>query len=303
MQMSSQISSGSCKFAIHPFPLVFLSCTSLTLTHHLYSYIHGGAWRDPLITSRSLIPTLRRLGHTQYPSITGFASLNYRLSPYPSHPTLPSDPTDPSRNVRHPDHVCDVRRGIRHLQKTYGFSNRYALFGHSCGATLAYQAMNGDDIGTQQDRTPRLEPPIAIVGIAGIYDIPALVARHENIPAYKEFVTSAFGVEPATWRQASPMVGADDTAWPWGVRFVGLCRSRADELVEMSQTELMYRSLQRKSGRSKRLRMLEIEGSHDDCWETGEGLTKAIEMLVKAVQELDTQPDLEATEKEDAFSI
>lgn len=50
-------------------------------------YIHGGAWRDPLIDSSSISQTQHHLVQNATPnlqnSISGIATLNYRLSPDP----------------------------------------------------------------------------------------------------------------------------------------------------------------------------------------------------------------------------
>ncbi|KAL9020642.1 MAG: hypothetical protein Q9185_002090 [Variospora sp. 1 TL-2023] len=94
-------------------------------------YIHGGAFRDPAITSHSIIPSLP---HLFFPSsssahqntrtrIAAIASINYRLSPYypashhpTDHPSRADD--DESRNAKWPDHVHDVRAGIEWLLRS-----------------------------------------------------------------------------------------------------------------------------------------------------------------------------------------
>ncbi|RMY50255.1 hypothetical protein D0864_14589 [Hortaea werneckii] len=113
-----------------------------TAAHQLWIiYIHGGAWRDPEIDSTSFLPTQTLLSQSRaIDQIAGFASINYRLSPYPSHPRIPSHPADPARTAHHPDHLSDILAALRHLQDAFGFGTRYLLVGHSCGATLAFQA-------------------------------------------------------------------------------------------------------------------------------------------------------------------
>ncbi|KAH6622759.1 hypothetical protein F5144DRAFT_595051 [Chaetomium tenue] len=119
--------------------------------NHYLIYIHGGAWRDPTITSTSFTPTATNLllraqaaASTPTPTPTspgtepgtatrydgdsngdgdgdgsggGFAgliSLNYRLSPHPAHPPLNAGDAV-ARGVRHPGHVADVRAGLAFL--------------------------------------------------------------------------------------------------------------------------------------------------------------------------------------------
>ncbi|KAF2189438.1 alpha/beta-hydrolase [Zopfia rhizophila CBS 207.26] len=181
-------------------------------------YAHGGAWRDPTQTSTCILPTLKNLFGTSSPSkaldrIAGIASLNYRLSPYPSHPTDPSKPDDPDRNVKHPDHVQDVARAMNWLGKEYGVgrdSTKYEWvgIGHSCGATLLLQLLSsigldrtqslqaqklvGGDIPTssqtpQPDTHPNsksevvsleVKGPKALVLLEGVYDIPLFLQNH-----------------------------------------------------------------------------------------------------------------------------
>lgn len=122
----------------------------------LIRYIHGGAWRDPLITSHSFIHFLKCLyssdvnPDTTNPSptlssiaqkhIAGLASVSYRLSPHPSHPQNPSTtPSHELRHAKHPDHIEDVITAIHALQEKYRFGHRYVIVGHSCGATLGFQ--------------------------------------------------------------------------------------------------------------------------------------------------------------------
>ena len=117
----SYTSTLSIPYSAHPSPLQTLDLHHLTPTplHPLLTpsynllYIHGGAFRDPLCTSLSILPSLPALFSTSH--IDKIASLNYRLSPYPHHPTHPSSPNNESRNRRWPDHIDDVRDAIRWL--------------------------------------------------------------------------------------------------------------------------------------------------------------------------------------------
>lgn len=97
------------------------------------SYIHGGAFRDPLVTSLSILPSLSSIFSSPGPaekekgkgkgkgkfkgiSIVVAASLNYRLSAYPAHSSHPSKPVgDEDRNVIWPTHLDDVIKAIHFL--------------------------------------------------------------------------------------------------------------------------------------------------------------------------------------------
>ena len=248
-------------------------------------YIHGGAWRDPTISSTSFASIQTQLAASDLSSsITAYASLNYRLSPYPSHPTHPSNPSDPSRNAKHPDHITDILAALLYLQETYHFSDRYLLVGHSVGATLALQVAMKRYWGSQYEPTFALElnvlPPVAVVGLEGIYDVPALVARHAEQPVYRDFVTNA--MEPEDWAAASPVNADFGESWPDG-RVVVLGHSREDGLVEWEQVEGLREVLEGQGFADegeRRVRVVELEGEHDEVWRSGEG-ARAVETAVR----------------------
>lgn len=251
-------------------------------------YIHGGAWRDPDIDASSFSTIRSYLQNSPTSTnITAYASINYRLSPYPSHPTSPSTPADPSRNAKHPDHITDVLRALLYLQTNHHFSDRYILVGHSVGATLALQVAMKRFWGSQYESTFALElnvvPPVAIVGLEGIYDIPTLLDRHKDQPVYRDFVSNAMAA--ADWEAASPVSGDFEESWPDG-RLVVLAHSQRDSLVEVQQTELMRKALEAQrwgsGGGERRVEMVELQGEHDEVWQTGEA-SQAIEVAIKAL--------------------
>lgn len=253
-------------------------------------YIHGGAWRDPAIDATSFEPIQQRLLQSKVnDEIAGYASIDYRLSSYPSHPTNPSDPSDPARNARHPDHINDVLSALLYLQNTYGFRDQYVLVGHSCGATLALQVAMKRYWSQQHESTYALEhnvePPLAIVGLEGIYDVQAFDGNHRDQPIYKDFLDNAVG--SADWNVISPTSGKFGDSWPDG-KLVVIAHSPADELVEPEQAELMQRCFVaqgwQESGQ-RRVKFVELNSGHDEVWQTGEA-AKAIILAISLLTEI-----------------
>ena len=141
--------------------------------------------------------------------------------------------------------------------------------------------------GSQYESTPALElnvvPPVAIVGLEGLYDLPALVAYHRAEPEYAAFVTNAFGSEEG-WKAVSPTSGVFGESWVEG-RVVVLAHSRGDSLVETEQPELMRAGLEALGWGEKgerRVLMFELCGDHDEVWETGDA-GRAVEFAVGEV--------------------
>jgi len=264
-------------------------------------YIHGGAWCDPLIDAHSSEHFEKILLNSPLRShISHFASLNYRLSPHSSHPTSLSDP---ARNAKHPDHINDVLTALSFLQSNHGLRDDYILVGHSCGATLALQVAMSRHWSSIPSM--RLFPPIGIVALEGLYDMPALVKYHGDMPAYEAFVTKAFGPEYVNdqgekidvWRSISPTAGNYDESWKEG-RLVLLAHSHEDELVEWEQVELMRDLFVRQGWRvdgegegkqGRDLHMLELKGKHDQVWEEGVEAAKAIEKAISLLVKLDVE--------------
>lgn len=228
--------------------------------------------------------------------IAALASLNYRLSPHATHPNQPKDPADPARNAIHPDHINDVLDGLAYLQREYGFGDRYVLAGHSAGATLALQVCMSRawtlGPGVSGESGKDVVPPVAVLGLEGIYDISALIEYHKTRPYYEiydAFVHSAFGaqrqrydgVEFDAWGAASPTSGRYSQTWTNG-RLTVLAHSHEDELVEWEQVQLIEEAL-RKDGwgtGEKLLKMCELRGKHDEVWSDGREVAKAVEVTI-----------------------
>jgi acetyl esterase/lipase len=240
------------------------------------SYIHGGAWRDPTVTQTSFEPTITSLlNNTDHnpvlSSVAAFASLDYRLSAHPLHPQDPtSTPATKFRNARHPDHIIDVKSGLKFLQDKYGFGSNYVLIGHSCGATLALQTVLGSSM-VDPAKDLALEPPKGIAGVCGIYNIPLMLETNSH-PAYREFVAGAFGDEASLWEKISPSVQVKRDQRCLSRFVVCLAYSLDDELIDEPQV----RSL----GRGD---LLVLKGAHDEIWQSGTELAKVVFNIVTSI--------------------
>ncbi|KXS97504.1 hypothetical protein AC578_4610 [Pseudocercospora eumusae] len=248
-------------------------------------YVHGGAWFDPEQTATTFDKAQDiLLKSPELHRIAGFASINYRLSPASCHPTHPSNPADPARNATHPDHINDVLSAILHLQETYRFEHRYILVAMKRYWGLNYQSTQALELN--------VVPPLAICGIEGLYDLPALVKYHDKLDQslYRNFTEAAFGTSEQGWAAASPTQGDYKANWEDG-KLVVIAHSREDELVEWEQAELMLSCLQKQgfteSG-DRRLKLLQLEGKHDQVWKEGQEVARAIEYTIKELVSLES---------------
>jgi len=231
----------------------------------------------------SIQPALEFLDPGIHP-IAGVASINYRLSPYASHPNKPSSPDDPSRNVTHPAHIEDIITALTKLQQWYDFGERYILVGHSCGATLAFQTVMGlwsapaDPVASDA----AFEKPVAIVGVAGIYDLPLLASTFRAVPIYGEFLEGAFGKDDGKWLKVSPTSGKYEKTWQ-NAKATVLAWSKDDTLVDKTQIKHMTYTLLRHRPAGRSDTAVELEGGHNEMWQKGDymaqPITTALSML------------------------
>ncbi|KAG6010688.1 hypothetical protein E4U21_005187 [Claviceps maximensis] len=272
-----------------------LPCSWIPDPHTLWIiYIHGGAWRDPLITSTSLEPTLKNISPTwiqSRKSPVSFASIGYSLSPYPEHPTHPSGRRDDSRNASHPKHIVDVLEAISFLQSRANFGNNYILAGHSCGAMMAVQAaMNPMRWHVDLPRE-YIKAPLMVLGVHGLYDMPGLTenpgSQHEQYREfYEQFTRSAFGDDADLRRAVSPAFVEDwATEWRDGRR-VMLVQSSTDEFVPFRQVERMMDSLRRSKADRLVVELIDSGERHDNIWEQGTLLAKLLTRAIDNVSQL-----------------
>lgn len=294
---------------------------SVPLTKYWVIFIHGGAWRDPTVGASSFVPACKQLlGSPIYTrtasQIEGYASLDYRLS---AHYEYPQDPSKVEsywmRNARHPEHLIDVTTAIGALQQKYKFGNRYILVGHSCGATMALQSV----MRLEETESRRLSwtPPRAILGVHGIYDIPLLLETFRDIPDYRDSVTGAFGDEKRVWEHVSPARG-DWLNKPgaWGAEgdsLLVIAHSPVDDVVDWPQAESMAQKVQSvwcrpvvsseyhapsvkdcqastgtSPDRQGNFALVKLASAHNEVWETGWELARAIAIVVRGLNRLET---------------
>jgi kynurenine formamidase len=239
-------------------------------------YIHGGAWRDPEVTAASIEPAVAHAFSAADASvpISAVVSINYTLSPYAAKDSH----SDRAREAVHPQHVSDVLHGLARL-RSFGLTDQsYVLSGHSAGACLAFQATLQAPRHYGLDDRPDAPRPAAVLGLNGLYDLPALLTglgpAHEHLrPVYEEFLSSAFGADRSKWPAASPArFDPADVAQRVregrAPRLVVLDQSPGDQLVPMNQRERLEANLSKVTG----LRVIDghrCTGEHDTPWEQG----------------------------------
>ncbi|EPE35129.1 alpha/beta-Hydrolase [Glarea lozoyensis ATCC 20868] len=247
-------------------------------------YVHGGAWRDPLVTSSSFSSTVSHLA-TSHPltKIAGFASINYSLSPRTHNPKDPDYTDDPSRQAKHPDHITDVLTALAYLQAKAKFSDNYILLGHSCGATLALQVIMSR---SEWNASSKVAKPIAVVGLNGLYDMPTLIRepgeKHAHLQGvYETFTRLAFGDDERVWEEISP-ISVGDWEGEWKGKLVVLVQSKEDSLVPYRQLVDMKDKLEKSRGKGLVVSEMEAGGDHNDLWKEGERLAEIVtEVVVK----------------------
>lgn len=153
-------------------------------------WVHGGAWREG--DKKKDIEDKRRLAKESGYSL---ASLNYRLS----------DPEDfgEAGHVLHPAHVEDIAAALAWLHRqaaSLGIcGDHFVLLGPSAGAHLV--ALVASD--TKYLEAEGFDP--AFLRGVGSYDVDAydLYTRIRSSP--DPLYINAFGEDPATWEDASPI--------------------------------------------------------------------------------------------------
>ncbi|KAF2158425.1 hypothetical protein M409DRAFT_71659 [Zasmidium cellare ATCC 36951] len=229
-------------------------------------HIHGGAWRDPLLRSSSIEAHAPIVFAEEKLSIEGIVSIDYTLSPFPSHPSLPYDPVkgdqdDPSRNATHPMHVSDILHAFHFLRSAGLDDDSYMLTGHSAGACLAFQAILlppqhwSNDVG-------RPPTPAALIGLNGLYDLPNLVydlgTSHDHLAGAHWWTASPARLHP---KQLQERMQRQEIS-----KVVLIDQSAEDQLVPMNQADKMESVLKQVDGLLV-VRGHRCKGAHAAPWE------------------------------------
>jgi hypothetical protein len=261
-------------------------------------HIHGGAWRDPRLTSASIEPAVACAfsggvlpGEGPAP-VTAIASLDYTVSQfnYPVPPLMANPPVsydaikdnhaDLAREAVHPQHVSDVLHGLALLGSLGLASGSYILSGHSCGACLAFQSVLQPPRHYGLGYLPEPPCPAALLGLNGLYDLPSLAtadglgASHAHLrDDYEMLLSRAFGTDKDAWSDASP--ARFDPASIAGriregnaPRLVVLDQSAEDQLVPMNQKDRLTANLSKVAG-LRVARGHRLTGKHAAPWEEG----------------------------------
>lgn len=273
-------------------PAVSLPEENTGRTPRYLVHVHGGAWRDPQLTAASVEPTVAHAFSSPDSAfqVRAIASINYSVSPFPTHPTEPYDAvinqhSDPAREVLHPQHVKDVLDGLSFL-RAFGIAEMsYILSGHSCGACIAFQAI----LQSPAYYTLNMADapcPAAIVGLNGLYDLSALVDElgpsHEHLRGeYGTLLSKAFGRDVAIWKGASPArfdpVGITKRVQEGlAPHLVLLDQSAEDQLVPMNQLEKFETALRKSEGVTVR-RGMRCIGKHAAPWEQGSTIWESVQ--------------------------
>jgi len=152
--------------------------------HPVVVWVHGGGWRNGDKDNRSgtnLCKTWASAGVVM-------VNLNYRLTP----------------DVVHPAHVEDVAAGIawvhKNIAKHSGDPKKIFLLGHSAGAHLvALVATNPEYLNVHG-----LVPNTALAGVMPI-DTASYDLASTRTPAVRKMIHDAFGDDPKTLANASPL--------------------------------------------------------------------------------------------------
>lgn len=150
-------------------------------------WVHGGGWRNGDKDNRAGINLCRTWADQGFVVV----GLDYRLTPA----------------VVHPAHIEDVASGIawihEHIAEYGGDPQRVFLLGHSAGAHLVALAATAP----KYLQAHKLTPKSALAGVMSI-DTASYDLTTTQAPLVKRMVADAFGADPQTLKEASPLLHA-----------------------------------------------------------------------------------------------
>lgn len=182
-----------------------------------------------------------------------------------------------------------MRSALAFLRREYKVGNGeeetpYVLYGHSCGATLAWQVVMGfDDCGPGGDEVPM---PAAVVGFQGMYDLAGLNSRFGG--AYRDMIAGAFGYDEEVWKDVSPARFAGKFSETWvgcEKRVALLAYSPEDEWIDMAEIDAMEARLKQEEQAGIRVQTRrDLTGAHDAVAEDGRTIA---DVLMESIAALD----------------
>ncbi|KAM0544509.1 hypothetical protein ACHAPJ_011803 [Fusarium lateritium] len=292
---NSSISPGE------PFTSLPFSSSSATGLPRWLVHIHGGAWRDPFLDASSIEATVAHAFESidsDSPS-SAIISINYSLSPFPTHPTLPYDPNNgdqlvAARNAQHPGHIKDVLDAFV-LLRTLGLKDdSYVLSGHSAGACLAFQIalFPRQQWGLEPGELP--PRPAAVLGLNGLYDLPDLVhnlgASHQHLAdVYQNLLGQAFGQNQDAWPAASPARFNPESATQRLdegklAKVILIDQSLGDQLVPVAQADKLERRLREVKG-LRVIRGNRCADRHAAPWEEGYMIWQTVKDVLQVLRD------------------
>ena len=155
--------------------------------------------------------------------------------------------------------------------------------------TLPWMTSDGKEL--QPELTA--DPPVGILGVEGIYDIPVLIQSFTHIPIYRTFVRGAFGDDEQVWKEASPASWSSySRSWTTEDfqsvsrrRVAVIAHSQEDEMVDWKQVDSMATRLRTEQDERLVFRVLTAQGHHDEVWKEKTELLKAITGALQLILE------------------
>lgn len=168
-------------------------------------------------------------------------------------------------------------------------------------STLAGQKSFRGCQGQDVTDLPKIEPPMAVLSVSGIYDFPIL---HDSFNSYIELTMNAIP-DPGDNVASSPArysakeyvdiwAGGTGTGVEGGKakkRALILAHSRDDGWVDWKQVETMQKVFAAEEWTPERIdvRILEMSGKHNEIWEKGTELARVIRASIGVVRELEAE--------------